>query len=201
MPAPLLPPRGIFVPTRMIFNQQLPAAVLVTWIQLRCLAWSGWATPPLSIPELASLTGIHPARLNRHLSQLEEISSLSCRTGVTGKIIISFPEDPIAIPESHAEDRNHVDSTLPSSEQHASPGPSSYFPRQILGYLSFQEDLDEFSDDDLSDNNLWEAEAPGTRPLQVGKDLADNQNSDLNLVRKFHKSPSMLNHHGGHAYP
>jgi len=136
MLSPLLPPRGIFVPTRMIFNQQLPAAVLVTWIQLRCLAWSGWATPPLSIPELASLTGIHPARLNRHLSQLEEISSLACRTLVNGKIIISFPEEPTGIPERLTENRNYTETTLPGSEQPASLDPSSYFPRQILGYLS-----------------------------------------------------------------
>ena len=181
----LLPPRGIFVPTRMIFNQQLPAAVLVTWIQLRCLAWSGWNTPPLSIPELASLTGIHPARLNRHLSQLEEISSLSCRTVVNGKIIISFPEEPTVIPESHVEDRNHAESTLPSSEQHASPDPPSYFPRQILGYLSFPEEMDGFSDDDLTDNNLWEAEAPGTRPFDCGERFIRSSELPFRTGRKI----------------
>ena len=90
----LLPERGIFVPIQMIFNTQLPSAVLVTWIQLRCLAWKGWVTPPLSLDELASLVGIHPARLNRHLSQLQGISALTYRSAGNGKLILSFPAEP-----------------------------------------------------------------------------------------------------------
>ena len=35
MPRPLLPPRGIFVPTMMIYNREIPPKVVYTWIQLR----------------------------------------------------------------------------------------------------------------------------------------------------------------------
>ncbi len=96
----------------MIFDPQLPAAVLVTWIQLRSLAWAGWATPPLSISELASLAGIHSARLNRHLSQLQDISALTCRNAGNGKIVVTFPEEPTVLPENQAEAQNHSSSPL-----------------------------------------------------------------------------------------
>jgi hypothetical protein len=145
----LLPPRGIFVPTRMIFNTQLPSAVLVTWIQLRCLAWRGWVTPPLSIPELASLIGIHPARLNRHLAQLQDISALVCRSTRNGKLILSFPEEPITKIENQAAVPDRSESATLISRTQESPDPSSYFPARILGYLSYQEDQDgyEITDD------------------------------------------------------
>jgi hypothetical protein len=139
MAQPLLPPRGIFIPTHMIFNTQLPPAVLVTWIQLRSLAWSGWVTPPLSIPELASLISIHPARLYRHLSHLQDISALSCRTTQDGKLILSFPEEPTAKTDNQAAASIHPGSTVPNSQDRESLDLNSYFPTQILGYLAYQE--------------------------------------------------------------
>ena len=142
----LLPPRGIFVPTHMIFNHDLPSAVLVTWIQLRCLAWDSWVTPPLSISELAALTGIHPARLHRHVSQLQSISALSWRSAEQGKIILSFPEDPIVESRNHVESQNLGSSSFLNSEVREAPDPPSYFPPQILGYLSFQEDEEELQE-------------------------------------------------------
>jgi hypothetical protein len=141
----MLPPRGIFIPTRMIFHPQLSAAVILTWIQLRCLAWDGWSTPPLSVPELASLLAIHPARLSRHLSTLQDISALSWRTMKHGKVILSFPEEPSVITENHIDAQNLAGSALLSSVDREVPGSQSYFPRQIMGYLSNQDDQDEFS--------------------------------------------------------
>lgn len=141
MPRPLLPPRGIFIPTHMIFNTQIPPAVLVTWIQLRCLAWRGWVTSPLSISELASLLGIHPARLHRHLFQLHEISALSWRSAGNEKIIVVFPEEPSVEAKNQAGNPAFLNS--PDKE---SPALASYFPRQILGYLSYQEDQEGFYD-------------------------------------------------------
>jgi hypothetical protein len=123
----------------MIFHPQLPSAVVVTWIKLRSLAWKGWVTPPFSIPELASLTGIHPARLNRHLSQLQDISALSWRTIGNGKIILSFPEEPTAIPEKQTLPSNVSDTLTRNSTQQGSAESPSYFPNQILGYLSVAE--------------------------------------------------------------
>jgi len=124
----------------MVFYPDLPSAVLVTWIQLRCLAWAGWVTPALSISEIASLIGIHPTRLNRHLSQLQGISALSCRTVGDGKIIVSFPEEPDLKTENQTVDPILSDSTIISSQNRESPETASYFPDQILGYLSFQDD-------------------------------------------------------------
>jgi len=141
----LLPPRGIFIPTHMIFNTQLPPAVLVTWIQLRCLAWRGWVTPPLSLPELASLIAIHPNRLHRHLSQLHDISALSWSTTKNGKLILSFPEEPSVSIENQASAPILAGSTIPYSQDQESLEPPSYFPPQILGYLSYQEHPEGFS--------------------------------------------------------
>jgi hypothetical protein len=183
----------------MIFHPQLPSAVLVTWIQLRCLAWDGWVTPPLSIPELASLIGIHPARLNRHLSQLQGISALSWRAVGHGKIIVAFPEEPFVVPENQTENRNHAGSTFLSSEDQESP--PSYFPPQILGYLSIKENQEVSSDIDLIDKNLVDAEAPGARQYEVEKGLLDNRNCDFNPVAKLRNQPSQVNQHGSHAHP
>lgn len=201
MPTPLLPPRGIFVPTCMIFNQQLPAAVLVTWIQLRSLAWSGWVTPPLSLPELASLTGIHPARLNRHLSQLHDISALSWSTSGNGKIILSFPEEPSTQSENHLQAQNHMESQSLTSTDQGAPDHPSYFPHQIMGYLSFERDLDGFSDDILPDNSLSEAASPGVVPFESDRDLAIPLGPETDIIRKSPRYPSQLNQPGGHAYP
>ena len=52
-----LPPRGILVSPRMIYYPQLPPSVILTWIQLRGLAWGGTVTPPLCMQELAEVTG------------------------------------------------------------------------------------------------------------------------------------------------
>ena len=143
---PLLPTRGIFTPTRMIFNTQLPASVLVTWIQLRCLAWSGWETPPFSISELASLLGIHPERLTRHLAQLQEISALFCRLAEQEKLILSFPEESTDAQENPMETRDPSGPDLSTTGSQEPADTPSYFPQQILGYLTFEEDLDGFTD-------------------------------------------------------
>lgn len=149
MNASLLPPRGIFVPTSMIFDTQLPSAVKVTWVQLRCLAWRGWSTPPLSIPELASLIGIHPSRLQRHLAQLEDNSALMYRSSADGKLIISFPEEPPARAESKSAAPDPLNQAIPYPHIQKSPETGSYFPARIMGYISYQEDQDplEITDD------------------------------------------------------
>jgi hypothetical protein len=136
----LLPPRGIFIPTHMIYNTQLPPAVLVTWIKLRSLAWKGWVTPPLNLAELASLVDIHPTRFHKHLSQLLDISALSCRSTQAGKLILSFPEEPTSGTDNQASASIHPGSTVLNSQDRESLDPTSYFPPRILGYLSYQED-------------------------------------------------------------
>jgi hypothetical protein len=148
----LIAPRGIFVPTHIIFHSQLPASVRITWIQLRCLAWDGWSTPPLTLPELASLLGIHPTRLYRHLSQLKRITALSWRTGNNGKLVVSFPGEPPVTPHEQVEVAASPAVTTPDTGHSALPVPDSYFPRRILGYLSFEADQDICTNLDPSDN-------------------------------------------------
>ena len=135
-----LPPRGIFVPTYLIFHADLPPATLRTWIQLRCLAWSGWSTPPLTISEIASQLGIHTTRLSRHLAQLTDDSALSCRLAGQGKIIITFPDQPTFMPESDNITPDNLGDTSANSDERISILSSSYFPKRILGYLSYEED-------------------------------------------------------------
>ena len=141
----LLPPRGIFIPTRMIFNPQLPPAVLSTWIQLRCLAWSGWVTPSLSMQELTKITGKSQATIYGHMSLLRSLSALQWRSTGQGTIIVSFPEEPSDKPIYRSRPPNFQDSKILNSIKTELPDPPSYFPAQILGYLSFQEDEERFS--------------------------------------------------------
>ena len=151
MTRPLLAPRGIFVPTHIIFHSQLPASMRVTWIQLRCLAWDGWSTPPLTLPELASLIGLHPTRLYRHLSQLKRITALSWRTENNGKLIVSFPGEPPATPQEQVDIAASPAVTSPDTGHSSLPVLDSYFPRRILGYLSFEADQDTYTNLDPSD--------------------------------------------------
>lgn len=148
----LLPERGVFVPASMIFHPELPAAVLVTWIQLRCLAWKGWHTSALSLPELASLTGIHPARLQKHLSHLQNISALSIHSTGDGKLILSFPEELPIREENEVKTQHPAISTHTNSEHPERPDQSSYFPDQILGYISYPEEQQQNSNPEHSPN-------------------------------------------------
>jgi len=94
MARPLLPPRGVHVPARMIYNPQLSPAVILTWIQLRGLAWGGTVTPPLRMQELAALTGKSQATIYSHMSLLRHMLALSWRSTEKGKIIVTFANEP-----------------------------------------------------------------------------------------------------------
>lgn len=76
---------------------------------------------------------------------LQDISVLSWRTKKNGKVILSFPEEPTITAENHADTQNLTGSAVLSSVYRELPAPQSYFPRQIMGYLSNQDDQDEFS--------------------------------------------------------
>ncbi len=136
------PPRGVFVPTQLIFHPQLPAATLVSWIKLRSLAWRGFATPPMTLPELASHLGIHPARLSRHLAQLQDISALALRQTSQEKLILSFPEEPIALPMPHPALQVSAGHIQPAIQLQEEAPHASYFPERILGYLSYDDEHD-----------------------------------------------------------
>lgn len=134
-----LPPRGVFIPTSMLFHSELPSAVLLTWIQLRALAWKGWSTPAMTLPEFASILGIHPSRLSKHLDHLQGTSALSLRTDGSSRLVISFPEFPLSMPDDHPKPTHLPSAPTPHSTPQTAPAPTSYFPHQILGYLTFEE--------------------------------------------------------------
>jgi hypothetical protein len=138
-----VPPRGIFVPTDLIFHADLPPAPLRTWMQLRCLAWRGWSTPPMSLSEIAAQLGLHPSRLSKHLAQLSDDSALSYRRVGHGKIIITFPDQPAFTPQSGNATPDKARDITVNSADRVTTLPSSYFPRRILGYLSYEEDDEE----------------------------------------------------------
>jgi hypothetical protein len=140
MTQPCLSPRGVFVPTQIIFHPELPSTVLVTWIKLRSLAWKGWVTPPMNLSQLASHLGIHPARLKRHLAMLQELATLSVRDVEQDKISISFPENPSQIPEKPSVDHNSKPMAPVHMKDQDSAELAVYFPTKILGYLSYEED-------------------------------------------------------------
>ena len=94
MTRPQLPPRGVFVSSRMIYHPQLPPAVILTWIQLRGLAWGGTVTPPLSMQELADLTGKCQATIYSHLELLRQMRRLSWSSAGNASIIVSFAKAP-----------------------------------------------------------------------------------------------------------
>jgi hypothetical protein len=92
MPRPLLPPKGVFTPTYMIYNPSLPPPLLQTWFQLRGLAWGRTVTPCIPFKEMAAIIGKSPATLYRHMSQLRNLAALSWRTTGSGSLIVSFSQ-------------------------------------------------------------------------------------------------------------
>jgi hypothetical protein len=75
---PLLPPRGIFVSTRLVFHRRLPAALKETVLQLMALAWGNeqFCTPPLTYLQLAEMTGKDPRTLRGHLRGLRSLQAV-----------------------------------------------------------------------------------------------------------------------------
>ena len=117
MTRPLLPPKGIFVPTSMIYNSNLAPSLLQTWLQLRGLAWGRDVTPPFSIHEITAVTGKSQSTIYGHMSQLRRISALSWRSTGQGKLIVSFIEHPSRIGDSGSgpiPDSWNLESTSPS---------------------------------------------------------------------------------------
>ena len=90
MPRPLLPPKGILVPTCMIYNGILPPPIFHTWVQLRGLAWSSSETPELSMAQLAALTGKNPSTLYGHMTFLRTWGALRWRPSAGGTFIVVF---------------------------------------------------------------------------------------------------------------
>ena len=91
MPRPLLPPRGVFVPTELIYNPDLSSHPLRTWIQLRGLAWGKSETPQLSMGQLQELLSRSRSTIYGHMALLRSWDALRWRPSENGTLIISFP--------------------------------------------------------------------------------------------------------------
>lgn len=143
MTRPLLPPRGIFIPTQMIFLPQLHPAVRLTCLQLFSLAWDGRVTPALSMQDLVKITRKSQSTLYRHMLLLRSIAVVNWYSTQHGTFIISFPDNPTYKPEYHPEISNIPSSRVQNSENTDKFKLSSYFPPRILGYLTYQEGHEE----------------------------------------------------------
>jgi hypothetical protein len=93
MAQPMPPPRGFFIPTRMIFKSQMPPAVFLTWLQLRSLTWRGQDIPPISVQAWVDLTGISRVTFIRHLNWLRDVNALCWHSSSPGKVCIIFKND------------------------------------------------------------------------------------------------------------
>lgn len=91
----LLPPRGIFVGTRILFNRAIPTSMKETLLQLMALTWGNRArtTPVISLPELEKLTGKDARTLRGHLAHLRNpFTALRLQYTGTGQFIIVLAE-------------------------------------------------------------------------------------------------------------
>jgi hypothetical protein len=86
---PLLPPRGLFIQTDVLFSDMQPV-LRDTWIQLRALAWGQDETPPISIKEIASLTRKSEKTIYGHLAILRSSGALRWHPSHHGTIIVEF---------------------------------------------------------------------------------------------------------------
>jgi hypothetical protein len=70
---PLLPPRGLFVGTRLLFDTRLSPTLKETLLQVMAMAWGvdGHTTPPLTYPLLERLTGKDARTLRGHFALLK----------------------------------------------------------------------------------------------------------------------------------
>jgi len=101
MSRPLLPPRGIFIPTAIIFDREISGGVFQTWVQLRALAWGRQETPVLSMQQMCEITGDSPSTLYGHMTALRNRDALRWRPAYDGTFIVSFPGDLAgALPQS-----------------------------------------------------------------------------------------------------
>ena len=95
MKIPLLPPRGIFAVTSLVFDQELPSSVKETLLQVMALAWANptHETPPLTYYQLARLTGKSPTTLHGHVAVLRNYrAALRLRRAERGALVFSLAD-------------------------------------------------------------------------------------------------------------
>jgi hypothetical protein len=142
MPTPLLPPRGVFAATTLLFDQDLSPGIKETLLQLISLAWAnpGHETPPLSYAQLCQLTGKGSSTLHGHIAALRDHrSALRLRSAGHGTFIVSIaawlypgradsPEQPAPAASENLESPVKVKRINQEEEEGSPHPPDSYHP-------------------------------------------------------------------------
>ena len=90
MTRPILPPRGIFVPTKLL-EAPIRAPVLATAVKILALTWGrSGDTPELSWKFLEEYTGLHRSQLYGHLSHLASMGVCAWMSRRGGYLIVRF---------------------------------------------------------------------------------------------------------------
>jgi hypothetical protein len=87
----LIPPRGVFINSRILFHPDMPTAVAHTLIQLIALSWSSQEriTAPLSFRALSGLTSKSVRTIYGHLSVLQKkYAALRLQTAGDGIFVV-----------------------------------------------------------------------------------------------------------------
>jgi hypothetical protein len=85
----LLPPRGIFIRTHMLFRVRMRAQLRETLFQLIGLAWGDCCTPILTVSHLAKLLHKPRQRVYQHLAELRDVySALRLQKVDAGHLVI-----------------------------------------------------------------------------------------------------------------
>jgi len=92
MPRPLIPPRGAFVSSAVIYDESLSDTMKATYMQLLGLAYGKSETPSLSFQQLSKITNKAIGTLYKHMGALRDRGVLRWRTAQDRTIIVSFPK-------------------------------------------------------------------------------------------------------------
>ena len=86
----LLPPDGVKVPNKVLYNKSLSVGLKTTWMQLRGLADEDGEMPMMSISTLCEITGKSRTTTYDHLSQLSELGLLQWQPRGIGRLVVKF---------------------------------------------------------------------------------------------------------------
>lgn len=136
--------------------------------------------------ELTALTGKSQARLYRHMSQLRHLAALSWRSTGQGSIIVSFADEPSEQNMPNKKPPSIPDSKILDSKNLELPYPRSYFPSQILGYLSFEEDEEGFQNAKEDSTNLKAEEGEEAMNFPISQNRTRDQHA-IFLKQSLHE--------------
>lgn len=89
-----VPPKYVNAPVSVVYDPNLPRALIVTYVRLRGLAWKNKDrfTPPMRIEELLEITGLKRRAFYQHLSELRETGPLRWESPQPGYLVLFFDD-------------------------------------------------------------------------------------------------------------